>query len=260
MGRAWWGLWALAACAGGGKDAVDDTDVMDTDVEDTTGDTTEPTDTVETADTTEPLDTTDTTETADTTDTTDTTAEVPSTYTFPTQVATEDGANANMLGGYSRVMLTVYDTTQLPTAPVQIREVRFRRWAQSATADQAISIPGVQLWIGTGAEPYPYETFADNFTGDEVQIFNGQLDVAANGADPLAFDDWIVPIDPPFAFDPADGTLLFDFRIPAMTTTPLDLECRNDGALQMKLNWTAGEQTTGPISTGCGYIFQIAVD
>lgn len=239
--------WALVGCGGGDTDVADtDTDVVDSDTDAADSDT----DVVDSD-----------TDVADTD--TDAPVELPPTVALPPEAETQGGQNWQLFGGYSRVQMVGYLPADLPSTPFEVTEVRFRRTLTDATdLASTLSLDGVQLWIGTtdafdGVDMSM--TYADNLSGDERKVFDGTLSVAAATETSLDFDDWVVTVDPPFVYDPAQGRLILDLRIPTPSTAPLKFDCQNDGTWQMRMATEAGLPTTAYNATGCGYSTQLKI-
>jgi hypothetical protein len=248
----WLGLVGAGCTDGDGKDepvGADDTDVIDTDVVDTDADTdVVDTDVVDT-------DVVDT----DVVDTDDREGRTPAgVYTVQPELDVVMGGAAQDFGPYSRVHQIV-PAVELPEGRMVISEVRLRRATGGAAQDTMTSVALFELWLGTAAVSILVPTFADNLLGEPVLGFSGPVSVAANTGDTLAFDDVILPIDPPFTYDPADGALLLDFRMPTEAPNVL-FDCRNDASMYLAISRTEGLPTEGPIASGCGYAFQMVVD
>jgi hypothetical protein len=181
----------------------------------------------------------------------------PYTWWVPAGMDAEIGGAGMDFGPYYRVMERV-PRSLLPAQPVEILEVRFRR---AVVGDQTTTnaLPSVELWMGTSAtteEVGMATTYADNFTGDEVRVFSGPVAIGLNGDATLAFDDWTVVADPPFAYDPAAGPLLLDFRIGTVGTNTL-LDCKNDGTVRVMASWDTGPEAN--TQGGCGYALELVV-
>jgi hypothetical protein len=188
---------------------------------------------------------------------TDTLPADPYTWWVPTGMDAEIGGAGMDFGPYYRVMERV-PRSLLPTEPVEILEVRFRR---AVVGDQTTTndLPSVEVWLGTSATAEDVgmsETYADNFTGDEVRVSSGPVAIGLNGENTLAFDDWTVVANPPFAYDPAAGPLLLDFRLSTLGANTL-LDCKNDGSVRIMASWDTGP--TMNTQGGCGYALELVV-
>lgn len=146
----------------------------------------------------------------------------------------------------------------VPDVPFEITAIRLRRSSVGPDASTEVTTKNLEVWIGTAPTTTQTGEFADNLTGDEVRIFNGALTVPANGPDLLAFDDFVITLATPFAYDPSVGPLIFDFRAPD-NSVGANFDCVNDGSMYMYLSTAAGTPTSGNTSTGCGYAMQIDV-
>jgi hypothetical protein len=186
------------------------------------------------------------------------------TYTLPPLAESGSEPNWQSLGAYSRA-ITMVDSSILPSAVFTVQEVRFRRAIDGTDLAEAKSLPDIELWIGTSARAwldFPTDVaFATVLSGDEQRIFSGRLDIAAHTGDPLAYNDWVVTVDPPFVYNPAEGPLLLDFRFPSATgfwgPNTVQMDCRNDGLLQMRMTDVTGTPTNANNATGCAYSFQV---
>ncbi len=234
-----WTLCLLVACGPTEDAPTDETDV-DTDTEETDSETDE----------------TDDTDTTEETDETEVPAE-PYVTTVPASVETELGGASMDFGVYSRYQQIV-PTSLLPADAVEILEVRFRRSGAEGAAAQTTSIPTAELWLGTAAGSPLSSTFADNLTGDEQRVFNDAIDLVAATGDGLLFDDFVVTVDPPFAYDPADGALLLDLHMPTVGSNVL-FDCKNDGTMPVVMSSAAGTPAMSNNLSGCGMVVQLLV-
>jgi hypothetical protein len=189
----------------------------------------------------------------------------PRVYTFPSLAAGGSSPNWQMFGAFCRAIQYVYPGagSGLPTTPISIHEVRFRRALGEASSTEPKTLTDVEVWIGvaSGTEFAITTSFSGMIRGTPRRIHSGSVYLAPQSADVLAYDGWVIDVDPPFYYNPTSGPLSLDFRIPSAAgwygpnTIPLD--CRNDGWVQMRMNGETGTPASSNNATGCGYSFQI---
>lgn len=225
----------LLACSGGKGDPLVDTELEDTEpVVDS-----------------EPADTEDT-ELVDT----EPPAE-PTVWTAPAIAATELGGASMDFGVYARYQQLV-PASLMPADAVEIVELRLRRSGAKGADQQTTTLPSVEIWLGTAAGTALADAFADNLTGDEQQVFNEAVTLGVASGDGLLFDDLVVTVDPPFAYDPAGGPLLLDLRVPTLHNNVL-FDCKNDGTMPVVMSSAAGTPTERNNLSGCGMVVQLLV-
>ena len=178
---------------------------------------------------------------------------------------TEAGTNLQNLGVYTRSHVWANQPEALPVVPMEVTAVRFRR---SDQLDPAIDllIPNVTVVIGTGTPGFPASgvTFDGYFIGDQREVFWGQVNLPAIGANPLAFDAWEITISPPFPYDPANGRLALDFQMPgAPLADTIPLDCNNDASNYMLMTNEAFIGAVPPAfsnnATGCAPMMELDV-
>lgn len=235
-------LAALAACAAP-KDDAETTDTTDTETTDRAEDVL-------------PAD--------DATDATDDAAEpAPLPASFIVPPANADGGDNWQLFGYKRAQAMVRLWPELAGRPVLVTGIRLRRTQIDATdLGTSLSIPNAEVWVDAlpGDELTSLsQTFADNLSANAQRVFQGTLNVAAADAVSLAYDDVVLAVEPPFAFDPNGALLLLDFRFPE-TPGVLKFDCRNDATVWMRMiSGNPTDTTVADNSTGCGYSLEIEV-
>jgi len=184
-------------------------------------------------------------------------------FTIPAALATAQGDSFKGMGIYSRVQwLPAAD--QLPTSAVEIHELRFRRdLNQDPTA--TLSNGDVRVSLSTIDRSSLANTFATNLGTDATEVHTGPVDLLAKGTEPLAFEDWVIPVQPPFAYDPANGRLMLDIIIPAASDTNwVAMDCNDDSTVSMRFSYTAfaptdPPPTSGSLTTNCGFAVQFGV-
>jgi len=104
-----------------------------------------------------------------------------------------------------------------------IDKISFRLAAFSQLGFEPTTFPGVQIELSTtDAQPIvpggPNElstTFEDNIGEDVTTVFMGDLVISARACDTVVCPfDIMIPLQEPFLYNPEDGNLLFDIRIP----------------------------------------------
>jgi hypothetical protein len=180
-----------------------------------------------------------------------------SVVTVPASAEAEQAGASMDFGVYSRYQQLV-PGSMVSAVAVEILELRLRRTPGKGSDGRTTSLPSVELWLGTAAAEDLSSTFADNLTGDEQQVFSEAVNLAAASGDPLLFDDLVVTVDPPFAYDPAQGGLLVDLRIPTTGDNVL-FDCKNDGSMPVVMSSAAGTPTESNNLSGCGMALQLVV-
>ena len=117
----------------------------------------------------------------------------------------------------------VYLGSQFPQK-VLIEEVSFRLYNEFGSTPGFVPtvVPDILLQMSTTqAEPNTLSTtFADNVGPDVETVYSGNITVSAFACDtqPCPFDI-MVRLQSPFLYNPEDGNLLLDFRIPECVIT-----------------------------------------
>lgn len=136
----------------------------------------------------------------------------------PNSLTTTQGDTGNLFPLFSQKPIRyqqVYDKSQFRGAPQMINSIAFR--AHSPGKPFSGSVPQLQVSLSTTSKTPDAlsSTFVDNVGPNNLQVFNGSLQVVANNSStPGAVNsfDIVINFTTPFAFDPARGNLLLDIR------------------------------------------------
>jgi len=115
----------------------------------------------------------------------------------------------------------MYASSEFDGQECLITEIRFRRNLSVDDFGPTI-IPNITVQLSTSPNTTTTmsSTFADNIGSDVLTVFSGDLSLSTNCgmSDPCPFDQ-VIPLDQGFPYNPSDGDLLIDFRIPTCVIT-----------------------------------------
>jgi len=115
----------------------------------------------------------------------------------------------------------MYASSEFNVNSCFITEIRFRRNVTASDfGPTVISNITAQLSTSPNTTSTMSNTFANNVGSDVVTVFQGDLTLSTScgASDPCPFDQVII-LEQGFLYDPNDGDLLLDFRIPTCTIT-----------------------------------------
>ena len=156
----------------------------------------------------------------------------------------------------------VYAASQFPTGTLLISQLRLRPSVDFGTGAFSISISNIQINLSTTPrQPNNLSlVFAENIGADDTVVHSGRLDVATQFSGPEQGPktfDIIVPLQRPFAYNPAAGNLLVDIRnfsgFPVRHV--IDLEAGHDGASRLIAH--SASATTAFIADPAADVLQI---
>jgi len=117
-----------------------------------------------------------------------------------------------------------------------ITEIAFRAHSESPPFAAALASIQIDLSTTANAADALSTTFADNVGADDTVVF-GPVPFAISSTQPANFTstakpfEIVFPLLTPFFYDPADGNLLLDIRIPVQAAQPLLATVAFDGSV-----------------------------